>query len=105
MRMKKVLLLAFLVLFFLISMLIIRSSITGMPITAMQEEGNFTYRVYFCSEHDCLDEFIQMFNESSSIDCAIYNVNNALTEAARSKQIRIVTDDHFKENRSFIRKD
>ncbi len=105
MIMKKVLLLAFILLFFIVSMLNIRSSITGMPVKSELKESNFSYRVYFCSEHDCLVEMILLFNESRNIDCAIYNVNDALIEAGRTKQVRIVTDDHFKKNLSFIRKD
>ncbi|MBI2575526.1 hypothetical protein HYV82_06600 [Candidatus Woesearchaeota archaeon] len=81
-----------------------KSGITGMQAAELPDEAAFEYKILFCSETDCLDELASMINSSSRVDCALYNFNDRLTDAAMGREARVVTSSSYKGEQQFIRK-
>ncbi|MBI2142698.1 hypothetical protein HYU15_04410, partial [Candidatus Woesearchaeota archaeon] len=81
-----------------------KSGITGMQAAEPPDEAVFDYKIHFCSETDCLEELASMINSSNRVDCAMYNFNDALLEAAKGREIRVVVNGNYKGEQQFIRK-
>ncbi len=81
-----------------------KGGITGRQASELSNEAAFEYRLLFCSETDCLEELATLINGSSHADCAMYNFNDRLLGVTRGREMRVVTDHGYKEDRQFIRK-
>ncbi len=84
----------------LIVVLIVLLSKAAMTGNIVREQDYFSFKVLFCSEMSCIDEIKSHISNSNNTDCALYNFRKELI----NPQLRVVTDDSYKENFSFLKK-
>lgn len=94
--MKPVFALAFLV-------LLAACTLTG---NIIKEKEPFHIEVYFCPKTDCMKEFSMLVLNSTSADCALYNVDEEMVKSAirNNVSLRIAADKSTKLDYSFVRK-
>ncbi len=103
----------FVVLFFVFAFLLAvilllimaKPGLTGNLVKPQLKEEHFSYKILFCSESDCINEIKILIGNSTNIDCAMYNFRKDLLDAGSIRELRVVTDNNYKENNTFIRKD
>lgn len=68
------------------------------PEQIIPEEFNKDPLIFFCPEDNCMQEFIDLFENATTMDCALFDLDlPELVEFLNDKNARVVLDDHNKD--------